>query len=94
MSEVSETSYSNKVAILGEFWIDLRDDYPELIKYGDLGFPLAYAIAEGVIESTPQAEEYINEIWGMLVRTLRVKDTGFSDLMELLESPQFDYQDE
>jgi hypothetical protein len=94
MSETSMTTYSNKVSILGEYWLEFRDEEEELIKYGDLGFPLAYAISEGIVESTPQAEEYINEIWKLMLRNLRAKDTGYDNLMDVLHSPQFEWPQE
>jgi hypothetical protein len=93
MSEEATTPYSNRVSILAEFWLDLRDDYEELIAYGDLGFPLAYAISEGIVESTPLAEEYINEIWELLLGTLRVEDSGFDTLMDIWDSPKVEPED-
>ena len=88
MSEANTTPYSSKLEILSEFWMDLRDDYEELITYGDLGFPLAYAISENIVESTPLAEEYIEEIWQLLLGTLRVEDTGFDSLMDIFDAPK------
>jgi hypothetical protein len=93
MSEQATTPFSNRVSILAEFWLDLRDDYEELIAYGDLGFPLAYAISEGIVESTPLAEQYINEIWELLLGTLRVEDSGFDTLMDIWDSPKVEPED-
>lgn len=78
MSEVATTPFSNKVLILAELWMDYREDeaFVELIKYGDLGFPLAYAIAENIVEPTPLAKQYINELWELFLSELGVEDTG------------------
>lgn len=87
MLETKETEYFDKCSILSEFWVELRDDYEDLIKYCDLGFPLAYAISEGIVESTPESEMYINQTWDLLLNLIRVKDTGFSSALDVLESP-------
>jgi hypothetical protein len=89
MSEQHTTPYSKRVGILAEFWVDLRENYPELIRYGDLGFPLAYAISEGVVPSTPQAEKYINEIWELALKEMGIKkDTGFENIDQLIDTPR------
>jgi hypothetical protein len=91
MSEQATTPFSDVVNILAEFWMDYREAEPakDLLQYGDLGFPLAYAIAEGIVESSPLAEQYIKEIWELLLSMLDIEDNGeFLLLGELLDSSQ------
>jgi len=88
MSETPTTPYSDVVIILAELWMDYREDetMKELIAYGDLAFPLAYAISESIVESTPLAEQYIDEVWSLLLGQLGIEDTGFfTSVSELFE---------
>jgi hypothetical protein len=80
------TPYSKRCEILGELWIDFRDDedFVDFIEYNDLGLPMSYFIREGIVQSTPIAEGYINETFDLFLAALNVKDTGFNDLEELL----------
>ena len=92
MSEINTTPYSDVVIILAELWMDYREQetMKELIAYGDLAFPLSYAISEGIVESTPLAEQYINEVWSLLLGQLGVEDTGFySSVLDLIEESGF-----
>jgi hypothetical protein len=50
-----------------------------------LGLPLAFAFAEGIINSTPTLEQYINESWFLLLEGLGIEDIGFEDITDLLE---------
>ena len=81
------TTFENKVAILGSIWMDYRDDveFADFIEYNDLGLPLAYAITGGIVQSTPQAEKFVNETFDLLLAGLSIEeDTGFEDLEDLL----------
>lgn len=89
MSEQATTPFSDVVIILSELWMDYRDEetVKELIEYGDLAFPLAYAIGEGIVEKTPLAEQYIYEVWELLLGQLELEDTGlFSSVLDLNEA--------
>jgi hypothetical protein len=86
MSEQHTTPYSNRVAILGELWINYRSlvELADFIEYNDLGLPLAYAIDSQIVESTPLAEQYINETWNLFLAALDIEeDTGFEDISEV-----------
>jgi hypothetical protein len=81
------TTFENKVAILGSIWMDYRDDveFADFIEYNDLGLPLAYAITGGIVQSTPQAEKFVNETFDLLLAGLSIEeDTGFEDIEDLL----------
>jgi hypothetical protein len=81
-----KTSFENRMQILAELWLNYRNDenYEEFIKYNDLGLPLAYAIAEGIVETTPPAENFINETFELLLAGLGVEDDDFENLDEIL----------
>jgi len=52
--------------------------------YNDLGLPLAFAFAEGIINHTPTLEQYINETWDLFIEGLDVDDTGYETIEELV----------
>jgi len=73
--------------ILGELWMDYRNDqeFKDYIDYADLGLPLAYATAEGIVEKTDLSENFINEAFNILLAGLDIEDTGFESLEDLLD---------
>jgi hypothetical protein len=94
MSEQLTTPFSDVAIILAELWMDYRDEemLQELITYGDLAFPLAYAISEGIVEATPLAEQYIYEVWNLLLTSLEIEDTGlFVSVLELQEASKYKF---
>lgn len=55
--------------------------FEDFIEFNDLGLPLAHAIFEGIVESTPLAEENIRESFSLLLEMFGIdKDTGFNSL--------------
>ena len=88
---MSKTTFDNKCQILGQLWLQYRDEtnFKDFIEYNDLGLPLAYAISENIISSSNQAEKLINETFDLLLSGLGVDDTGFDsidDLFDIVES--------
>jgi hypothetical protein len=82
------TSYENKAEILSELWLNYKDDqnFEEFIKYNDLGLPLAYAISEGIVESTELAAGFVSETFELLLAGLGIpEDIGFENLDEMIQ---------
>ena len=81
------TDLNIQCEILAEIWMDYRDDegFSDFIEYNDLGLPLAYAVANGIVEKNPNVERYIEETFIVLLAALEVKDKGFENLNDLLE---------
>jgi hypothetical protein len=86
MSDNKETTFDDKCNILAELWIDYRDeeDLQEFISYSDLGLPLAFAIVENLVTPTPRAKELIVESFALLLGSLEIEDTGFTNVEELM----------
>ena len=81
------TKFKHKCNILAEIWLNYRNDeeLDDFIEYNDLGLPLAYAIAEGIVESTPLAKTFVEETFDLLLSGLDMEeDTGFKNLDEIL----------
>lgn len=83
------TPLSSRAQILGDLWMNYRDDeeFLDFIEYNDLGLPLAYALANGIVEkATSAAETLIDETFELLLGALEIpQDEGFESLDDLLE---------
>jgi len=81
------TTFENKALILGQLWIQFKaeDEWVDFFEYNDLGLPLAFAFAEGIVNHTPTLEQYINETWALFLEGLDTEDTGFEDIQDLLK---------
>jgi hypothetical protein len=80
------TSFEARCEILSDLWLNYKadDEFKDFIVYNDLGLPLAYAISEGIVETTPPAENFINETFELLLAGLGIEDEGFENLDEML----------
>lgn len=81
------TTFDNKALILGQLWINYKseDEWVDFFVYNDLGLPLAFAFAEGIINHTPTLEQYVNETFALFLEGLGIEDKGFEDIQDLLE---------
>ena len=59
---MTNTPFSNQVAIVSDFYLHMGYDYPDLLAGYDLGFPLAVAIIRGGVEEvTDLGKQWIEE---------------------------------
>jgi hypothetical protein len=81
------TTFENKALILGQLWINYKaeEEWIDFFIYNDLGLPLAFAFAEGIINHTPTLEQYINETWDLFLEGLDAEDEVFESIEDLLE---------
>jgi hypothetical protein len=86
MTENTSTTYSDKLAILADLWLNYRQDeeFQDFVEYNDIGLPLAYVLANDIVQSTDLAERFVNETFDLLLAGLEVEDTGFETLDDLL----------
>jgi hypothetical protein len=82
------TTQPNKMAILADLWLNYRgdDEFKDFVDYNDLGLPIAYAIANGIVDSNQMAEQFINESFDLLLAGLGVDDEDFETLEDMLGS--------
>jgi hypothetical protein len=82
---MSKTPYKIKCEILAEVWMDYREDvnFEDLFKYGDLAFPLAYSITNGIVKNTKKAESFVVEVFDLMIASFGIEDTGFEDLDDI-----------
>ena len=86
MTEQTNTPYSDICNILGDLWLNYKQDeeFEDFIEYNDIGLPLAFSISEGIIPNAPMAEQYIKETWKLFLEGLKIEDTGYKSLDEIL----------
>lgn len=79
------TTLDNRALIIGQVWIRYKEEdiLSDFFEYNDIGVPLAFCYAEGIITLTPSVENYINETWATLLDDLNIADAGFDDLQDL-----------
>ena len=68
---------ADKTGLLGQLWIDYRDneDFSVFMEYNDIGLPLSYVVAEGLVPAlTPVGEDYINETIEMFFKLLEITE--------------------
>jgi len=80
-----EVNFADKCGILGQFWYEFRDDeeLKPFISYNDVGLPLAWFIATGVVTALPISEEYINETFTLFLQAMEVTEEDVIDVDNL-----------
>lgn len=77
---------ANKAGILGQLWIEFRndEDFEAFMEYNDIGCPMAYMVAEGIVkELTPLGEEMLAETFKMFITLLDVTEEEIDELPEI-----------
>lgn len=90
---MEETTFDNKALILADLWMNFRDEdgFADFFEYNDLGLPMAYAIANGIVKSTDKAEAFVNETFLLLLASLGIEeDTGYDNLDDILAEATFE----
>lgn len=81
-------SLSSMADILSDFWTTQRgvEEHVVFIAHHDLGLPLAFAVANDMVETSQEAERMIRETYEKLLEHLGIPDMGYTDLSQLLEA--------
>lgn len=78
--------FADKAGILGQLWIDFREDdnFKAFMEYNDIGVPMAYYLAEGLVTGlTPLGEQYVEESIDMMFKLLDITEAEVDDLHEI-----------
>lgn len=78
--------FADKTGILAQLWIDFREDedFSAFMSYNDIGVPMAYYVAEGLVNGlTPLGEQYIEETIDMMFKLLDITEEEVSALDEI-----------
>lgn len=89
---MSETPLNIKAEILADLWMNCRDldVFQDFIKYNDLGLPVAYLIANEVVQANKILNDFIEETFSLLLEVLDLQDTGFESLSDLIAPDIYD----
>ena len=87
---------ADKAGIVGQLWIEFRadEDFSAFMEYNDIGCPMAYMVAEGIVkELSPVGEEMLEETFKMLLTLLEITEEEVDGLEEsnLLTVLQYAY---
>ena len=79
--------FARKAAIVAEVWMICRDNdaWSEIIKYGDLGFPLGYAHKAKLATLQPSGKKTVVEIYDVIVESLGIEDKEYEDFEAMLD---------
>jgi hypothetical protein len=82
---MSETTLENKANILSELWLGYKqdDNFEDFFAYNDLGLPLAYCVASGIVKGTELSDKFISETFTLLLASVEVEDEGFESLDDI-----------
>ncbi len=78
--------FADKTGILGQLWIDFRDDenFSAFMDYNDIGVPMAYYVAEGLVTGlTDLGEQYVEESIDMMFKLLEITEAEVDELDEI-----------
>ena len=82
----TNTDFSSRCNILADLWLNYKDDaeFSDFIQYNDMGLPLAFFVSQEVVPSNDMVMNYVNETWELFLEALKIEETGFDTLDELL----------
>jgi hypothetical protein len=77
--------FADKTGLLAQLWIDFREDdqFKPFMEYNDIGVPMGYYIAEGLVNPTPLGEQYVEESVDMLFTLLNITEAEIDELEEI-----------
>lgn len=78
--------FADKTGILAQLWIDFREDdnFKAFMEYNDIGVPMAYYVAEGLVNGlTDLGEQYIEESIEMMFKLLDITEEEVEGLHEI-----------
>ena len=62
------------------------DEMADFFEYNDIGIPLAFAYAEGIVNYTLTLDRYVTETFDLLLEALNIEDAGFDNLQDLWDA--------
>jgi hypothetical protein len=78
--------FADKTGVLAQLWIDFREDedFSAFMDYNDIGVPMAYYVAEGLVNGlTTLGEQYVEESIDMMLKLLDITEAEVDELDEI-----------
>lgn len=90
---MSQTPFSNKVEILGEFWMFYRDQaekdegWQDFLSWADIGLPMAYMAWQELVTIKPDSKIYVEQTWDVLCEMLNLDpQSRFGSIAEMFDA--------
>ncbi len=86
MTKKEKTPFDTKCEILGDLWMKYRFEkqFSDFVSYNDIGLPLGFLVSEELVTPAPMAKAMIEETFELLLASLKVDDTGYDSLDDVL----------
>jgi len=75
--------FADKAGIMATLWLEFKEDedFSAFVDYNEIGLPLAYCQANGLVkETTPLGEQYILETTNMFFDLLEITEAEVDEL--------------
>ena len=88
--------FDDKARVTAEAWMLVRDSevWDEIVQYGDLGFPLAYAHIAELAELDDDGKKLVLDIYDIIVKSLEVPEDDFYEDFEAMLDVRIAMQEE
>ena len=80
--------FDDKAHVVAEAWMLVRksSEWDDVVKYGDVGFPLAYAYDNDLCSvQEGRGRAYVEEVYELLLNILQVPDIEYADFEAMLD---------
>ncbi len=80
--------FADKAGIMATLWLEFKEDeeFSAFVDYNDIGLPLAYCQANGLVkETTPLGEQYILETTQMFFDLLEITEAEVDEVFKITE---------
>jgi len=79
--------FDDKAQITAEAWMLVRDSevWDEIVQYGDLGFPLAYAHVAELATLDEDGKKLVLDVYDIIVKSLEIPDEYYEDFEAMLD---------
>lgn len=80
-------NFDDKASIVAECWMIVRkqEAWQQLMEYGDLGFPLAYAYVNKAVSLEDTGVTFVEEVYDVMLASLGIPDEEYVDFEALLD---------
>jgi hypothetical protein len=90
---MSKTTFSSKATILGDLWLEYREDikgnkdWEEFFTWADIALPLSFMVSKGYAgEPTDDGVEMIEQAWDVFCKMIEIEaDIEYADLGECFD---------
>lgn len=79
--------FDTKAEIVSECWMIVRkqEAWAQLLEFGDLGFPLAYAYTNKLISLEEKGAAFVDEVYTVMLASLDIPDEDYADFEAVLD---------